>query len=133
METIRTAQLEDCAAIAHVHVESWRTTYKDLVSVEHHQSYDQRLRLWQQVLSVPSREGVTLVAIVQMSRIRIFSMLLLLVGSSLVEVGLTRGEARRLGRDEASSLSTHLCRCPRSLCRWKGKCVDERWLAPLAT
>ncbi len=63
METIRLAQLENCAAIAHVHVESWRTTYKDIVPVEHHPLYEQCLRLWQQVLSTPSREGVTLVAV----------------------------------------------------------------------
>jgi GNAT superfamily N-acetyltransferase len=63
MKIIRIARLEDGAAIAHVHVESWRTTYKDIVPVEHHPSYDQRLRLWQHVLSMPSREGVTLVAV----------------------------------------------------------------------
>ena len=63
METIRIAQLEDCAAIAHVHVESWRTTYKDIVPIEHHPSYDRRLSMWQQVLSTASREGITLVAI----------------------------------------------------------------------
>ncbi len=69
METIRIAQLEDCAAIAHVHVESWRTTYKDLVPVEHHPSYDQRLRMWQQVLSTPAREGVTFVAVNEQGRV----------------------------------------------------------------
>jgi GNAT superfamily N-acetyltransferase len=63
METIRIAQLEDCAAIAHIHVESWRTTYKDIIPVEHHPLYDQRLHLWQRVLSASSREGVTLVAV----------------------------------------------------------------------
>ena len=63
METIRIAQPEDCAAIAHVHVESWRTTYKDLVPIEHHPSYDNRLSLWQKVLSMPAREGITFVAI----------------------------------------------------------------------
>ncbi len=69
METIRIAQLEDCAAIAHVHIESWRTTYKDLVPVEHHPSYDQRLRMWQQVLSTPAREGVTFVAVNEQGRV----------------------------------------------------------------
>jgi L-amino acid N-acyltransferase YncA len=63
METIRIAQFEDCAAIAHVHVESWRTTYQDFVPVEHHPSYDQRLHMWQQVLSTSSSEGLTLVAV----------------------------------------------------------------------
>ena len=63
METIRLAQPQDAVAIAHVQVESWHTTYKDLVPIEHHPSYDQRLRLWQQVLSMPSREGLTIVAI----------------------------------------------------------------------
>lgn len=63
METIRIAQPDDSVAIAHVHVESWRTTYQDFVPVEHHPSYDRRLRMWQQILSTPSREGITLVAI----------------------------------------------------------------------
>ncbi len=69
VETIRVAQLDDCAAIAHVHVESWRTTYKDLVPVEHHPSHDQRLRMWQQVLSTPAREGVTFVAVNEQGRV----------------------------------------------------------------
>jgi L-amino acid N-acyltransferase YncA len=55
--------MDDCAAIAHVHVESWRTTYQEFVPVEQHPSYDQRLRLWQQVLSTSSRESVTLIAV----------------------------------------------------------------------
>ena len=69
METIRIAQLEDCAAIAHVHVESWRTTYQALVPLEHHPSYDQRLRSWQQVLSTPSREGITFVALNEQGKV----------------------------------------------------------------
>lgn len=63
METIRIAQFEDSAAIAQVHVESWRTTYQTFVPVEYHPSYDQRLHLWQQVLSTSSREKITLVAV----------------------------------------------------------------------
>lgn len=63
METIRIAQPEDCTAIARVHVESWRTTYREFVPMKHHPSYDQRLRMWQQVLATSSREHITLVAI----------------------------------------------------------------------
>ena len=63
METIRIARPEDCAAIARVHVESWRTTYKEFVPVKHHPSYDQRLNLWQQVLATSSNESITLIAV----------------------------------------------------------------------
>ena len=63
METIRIAQLADSAAIAHVHVESWRTTYKDIVPVEYHPSYEDRLSMRQRSLSTSSQERVTLVAI----------------------------------------------------------------------
>src|SRR5713226_3168512 len=33
-QMVRTALLDDAAAIAHVHVESWRTTYRDLLPTE---------------------------------------------------------------------------------------------------
>ena len=63
MDAIRFAQFEDYAAIARVHVESWRTTYQNFVPVEHHPSYDDRLRLWKQILSTSSKGGITLVAV----------------------------------------------------------------------
>jgi L-amino acid N-acyltransferase YncA len=69
METIRIAQLEDCAAIAHVHVESWRTTYRDIVPLKDHPSYGDRISMWQRILSTPSKEKAALVAINEQEQI----------------------------------------------------------------
>ncbi|WP_274310152.1 GNAT family N-acetyltransferase [Solibacillus daqui] len=46
---IRIAQLEDAANIAKVHVDSWRTTYKNIIpqSFLDKLSYEQRTTLWQ--------------------------------------------------------------------------------------
>ena len=53
MVSIRAAVLEDAVAIAHVHVESWRTTYEGIVPDEYLAGLDETLRvkLWKEWLS----------------------------------------------------------------------------------
>jgi GNAT superfamily N-acetyltransferase len=53
---IREAEITDAAAIARVHVDSWRTTYVGIVPTEHLAglSYDQREQEWRGTLSVPT-------------------------------------------------------------------------------
>jgi L-amino acid N-acyltransferase YncA len=48
--SIRQAKIEDAAAIAHVHVESWKTTYAGIVSDTFLSSLDEeeRMRIWQE-------------------------------------------------------------------------------------
>jgi GNAT superfamily N-acetyltransferase len=50
---IRAAQLEDAGAIAHVHVESWRTTYAGIVPDAYLAGLDEilRTRLWHEWLA----------------------------------------------------------------------------------
>jgi GNAT superfamily N-acetyltransferase len=61
---IRTAKMNDAAAIAKVHVDSWRTTYKGIVPDEFlaSLSYEQREQLWRRVLTDPSGPSVVSVA-----------------------------------------------------------------------
>jgi L-amino acid N-acyltransferase YncA len=61
MVSIRAATAEDARAIAHVHVESWRTTYAGIVPDEYLAGLDETLRvkLWQEWLG---GETVVLVA-----------------------------------------------------------------------
>ena len=49
---IRRAKMADAAAIAKVHVDSWRTTYKDIVPHDFlkNMTYEKRKRLWESVL-----------------------------------------------------------------------------------
>jgi GNAT superfamily N-acetyltransferase len=53
MSSIRLAEVRDAAAIAHVHVESWRTTYKGLVPEEYLASLNaaKRVPVWQDWLT----------------------------------------------------------------------------------
>ena len=55
---IREASVPDAAAIAKVHVDSWRTTYTGVVPDDFlaQLSYEQRVRTWRDVLST---HGVT--------------------------------------------------------------------------
>lgn len=50
MFNIRKASKEDAAAIAKVHVDSWRTTYKDIVSDTYlaQLNYEEREKMWQE-------------------------------------------------------------------------------------
>jgi ribosomal protein S18 acetylase RimI-like enzyme len=50
---IRPAQISDAAAIARVHVDSWRTTYPGIVPDDYltSMSYEQRSGVWQRILS----------------------------------------------------------------------------------
>jgi L-amino acid N-acyltransferase YncA len=50
---IREASLADAAAIAHVHVDSWRTTYRRIIPDEYlaKLSYDGRTRFWERRLA----------------------------------------------------------------------------------
>ncbi len=62
--TIRMATVADVAAIARVHVESWRTTYKGIVPADFlaNLTYARREPLWQEVLSKPASTGLVYVA-----------------------------------------------------------------------
>jgi ribosomal protein S18 acetylase RimI-like enzyme len=53
MVSIRAATMEDASAIAHVHVESWRSTYAGIVPDAYLAGLDETLRvkLWQEWLS----------------------------------------------------------------------------------
>ena len=48
---IRKAKAEDAAEIAKVHVDSWRTTYKNIVSDEflERMSYEERENMWKRI------------------------------------------------------------------------------------
>lgn len=61
---IRAADVSDSAAIAKVHVDSWRTTYAGIMPDEHLSSlsYEQREREWRNGLSTPGEATFTLVA-----------------------------------------------------------------------
>jgi GNAT superfamily N-acetyltransferase len=61
---IRTAKVNDAAAIAKVHVDSWRTTYKGIVPDDFlaSLSYEQREQLWRQALTDPSSPSFVYVA-----------------------------------------------------------------------
>jgi GNAT superfamily N-acetyltransferase len=62
---IRMATVADVAAIARVHVESWRTTYKGIVPEDFlaNLTYEQREPLWRQVLSKSA--GLSLVDVAE--------------------------------------------------------------------
>lgn len=51
---IRKAKAEDTAGIAKVHVDSWRTTYKNIVPDEflERMSYEERENMWKRALSI---------------------------------------------------------------------------------
>ena len=61
---IRTARVHDAAAIAKVHVESWRTTYKGIVPDDFLAglSYAQREPMWHQILTNPVSPSYVYVA-----------------------------------------------------------------------
>jgi hypothetical protein len=61
---IRTAQVTDAAAIAAVHVDSWRTTYQGIVPGDFlaRLSYEQRESLWRQILTDLNNPCVVYVA-----------------------------------------------------------------------
>ena len=56
--TIRPARVEDAAAMARVHVDTWRTTYPGIISAEHlaKLSYERSERLWVEHLTNPGAE-----------------------------------------------------------------------------
>src|SRR5262249_40551298 len=62
---IREASLTDAAAIARVHVDSWRTTYAGMVPADYLAtlSYAQREQFWRNVLSTPTPAGCVYVAV----------------------------------------------------------------------
>jgi GNAT superfamily N-acetyltransferase len=61
---IRTACASDAAAIARVHVDSWRTTYRGIVPDDFLAalSYEQRERMWRDILSPAPRSSFVSVA-----------------------------------------------------------------------
>jgi GNAT superfamily N-acetyltransferase len=61
---IREARLEDAAAIARVHVDSWRSTYKGIVPDAHLAalSYERREQVWRDLLSNSNRASFVYVA-----------------------------------------------------------------------
>ena len=64
MVKIYTANLDDAAAIARVHVDSWRTTYRGIVPDDFlaSHSYEQREQFWRQVFIDLSRSNFVYVA-----------------------------------------------------------------------
>ena len=71
METVRSARVEDAPGIGRVHVDSWRTTYKGIVSDEvlANLSYTQREQNARQRLSNPATRTYTYVAEDEQGRI----------------------------------------------------------------
>lgn len=61
---VREATLNDAAAIAQVHVDTWRTTYRGTVPDDYldQLSYKQRQQIWAGILSAPSSDHFTYVA-----------------------------------------------------------------------
>ncbi|HEX4147086.1 MAG TPA: GNAT family N-acetyltransferase [Pirellulales bacterium] len=62
--TIRPATIDDAAAIAHVHVESWRTTFRHILPADYLAglSKDERKERWVTTLGNLASPGFTLVA-----------------------------------------------------------------------
>ncbi|GGD23572.1 GNAT family N-acetyltransferase [Pontibacillus salipaludis] len=71
MYTIRRATQEDARAIAYVHVESWRTTYKPLLEEEDIQSLtlENRITLWETILKTPINNQTIFVATDETDRV----------------------------------------------------------------
>ena len=61
---IREASLTDAAAIARVHVDSWRTTYAGIVPADYlaNLSYARREQFWRDIFSTPPPSGCVYVA-----------------------------------------------------------------------
>ena len=61
---IREASPSDAAAIARVHVDSWRTTYAGIVPADYlaNLSYTRREQFWRDILSTPTPSGCVYVA-----------------------------------------------------------------------
>lgn len=61
---IRTATLADAEAIATVHIAAWRAAYKSIVPQTHLDNlcFDDRVKLWQRILSEPEPHAGVLVA-----------------------------------------------------------------------
>jgi L-amino acid N-acyltransferase YncA len=61
---IREARAEDAASIAKVHVDSWRTTYRDIIANTFLEalSYEDRERYWRSLLERPERTSLLYVA-----------------------------------------------------------------------
>jgi ribosomal protein S18 acetylase RimI-like enzyme len=60
---VRRAQLQDAAAIARVHVDTWRSTYRGIVPDEHlgGMSYERSQRNWEERISDPDRRNTLFV------------------------------------------------------------------------
>ena len=65
MVTVREAVPADARAIARVHVDSWRTTYRGIVpdSVLSQLSYEERERMWQGILDAAEGQAFVYVAV----------------------------------------------------------------------
>ena len=65
MVTIRDARIEDAAGIAKVHVDSWRTTYADIVPDNYlaNLSYGRREAVWRDILGGAAADSCTFVAV----------------------------------------------------------------------
>jgi GNAT superfamily N-acetyltransferase len=61
---IREARPEDAPAIAHVHVESWRTTYHGIVAADYLAglSIEERQTRWAEMLRHPARDACSFIA-----------------------------------------------------------------------
>jgi L-amino acid N-acyltransferase YncA len=74
MATIRKAVPADALAIAHVHVDSWRTTYKGLISAEFlaNLSYKRREQVWAKTLSDSNADSFIYIAANEAGQIKGF-------------------------------------------------------------
>ena len=70
-EKIRPAHLEDAEGIAHVHIESWRTTYKGIVPADFLAalSYERRVEMWKRQLNSPDPRIFVYVAVDEQERV----------------------------------------------------------------
>lgn len=61
---VRRADIKDVTVIGHIHVDTWRTTYKGIMTDEFLSSlsYEGRQRLWEDVLSDPGKRTTVFVA-----------------------------------------------------------------------
>ncbi|MDC3424681.1 GNAT family N-acetyltransferase [Aquibacillus sp. 3ASR75-11] len=63
MYQIRKADLKDAEAIAHVHVESWKSTYSELINEKDltNTTFENRKALWETILKMPKQGQVVMV------------------------------------------------------------------------
>ncbi|GAA0490542.1 GNAT family N-acetyltransferase [Salinibacillus aidingensis] len=72
MYTVRKASFHDAAGIAHVHVDSWRSTYKDLVrkqDLDQETSYENRKAFWETILKKHYKNQILYVGVNEQNQV----------------------------------------------------------------